>query len=754
MLTICRMPIEIIDLTGGDDDDDSHHDTSAISGKDETTFRERFAPRSKTKHLHHRTPSASTFQSRANLLNFSHHLYTQSIDGRHPQPSIRPASIPHVRPLKRLAPRPGPLFTSHSAPNKLPRRHVITPCSPKFGAGTNNVVTVPYRRIVPEKYLTKPLQHEERILDPGFKEKPASRRFQKRKLSGSEAQLSLSSKTLRNEYRSSPHPQAEALPKSSYSTHIPASAIAIIRPYLSAVDRSDIERGLALFEDRDEAEGSGLDNLILHVDFARQEILHMLTITRSVIGIPETQGCVANRRSKNRSAKSLLEEMRGLLRTKKHSCPLIARKAFETIRATAPELKGRDQAGIAAFLHDLEGGIFTATRKIRITRAQKGHEGIRRPLVDAPLRHRGSIISSCVRPCIEETFGRDIRFQGASGDVVSITWTRDGTGFIAGVTAHSDSHNMQYNKAGNLVVGSLPLEATQKIPPVSAPKTKISPFTKARSRGYAQAIPDHRVKRPIVHTGGNAGNDMRATQDSHMYTSVAYTTYCPVRNLYLTASYDETVKIWHIATGDSNPSMKLRGTWQHTAKVNFVVASTHHDLIATASATGYDAVRIYRLTKENDVSRASYISLGSTLGMKQAPQDLGENAWAYHPSAIKWGKHSLVANLLLVGFSPRAEDDVHIPEERKNTGKLGLWDISEGHTRRIDIFGSGQNIFDVAWHPTRPSFVAAMSAPVECEGSNKTQIRMFTLNERGAFTQTKAFNCPAIDVNEVTIMYF
>lgn len=57
------------------------------------------------------------------------------------------------------------------------------------------------------------------------------------------------------------------------------------------------------------------------------------------------------------------------------------------------------------------------------------------------------------------------------------------------------------------------------------------------------------------------------------------------------------------------------------------------------------------------------------------------------------------------------------------------------------------------WHPTQPIFAAATSPSGNFEPlKTKTQIRLFAQHESGSFYQLKVLDCPAMDVNELTIM--
>ncbi len=212
-----------------------------------------------------------------------------------------------------------------------------------------------------------------------------------------------------------------------------------------------------------------------------------------------------------------------------------------------------------------------------------------------------------------------------------------------------------------------------------------------------------------------------------------------------TGSYDQTVKVWNVV--EDRLSMELCGTWEHSGNVNFVVASPHHNLIATAADVCEDAVRVYSFDQSN-VSDAPYDIYESSL------QDRNSNdTWAYFPSTMQWGKSPSVTHLLLVGYSPRSFhcDDVDIPEDKLNTGELCLWNVAD--KSRVSITSARtQNVFEVCWHPSQPIFVAATSPTGNFEDWVKTQLRLFAQTPTGSFSHMKTLDCQAIDINEITIM--
>lgn len=339
--------------------------------------------------------------------------------------------------------------------------------------------------------------------------------------------------------------------------------------------------------------------------------------------------------------------------------------------------------------------------------------------------------------CLEDSLAPRTEWFDCCGDIATISWTSQNA-FICGATAHSDNSNMQYNKPGNLLLGSLPADELK-------------------------SIPDHRITRPIVEidennasANANASNWMRETQDPWLYTSVVATSYSEALGLTFTASFDKSVKVWRVA--QDGVTMELLGSWDHEDKVNFVVAS--HDIyeprVATAADVSNDAIRVY-VVNQDDVTFSPYDTYSGEKSQEQAKELRRRDTWAYFPATIQWGRCSSMWNLLLVGYSPRSvtHDDMDIPPEKRNTGELCLWDVAD-NGKRISLPSARlSNVFEVLWHPTQPCFLAATSPGKEYDPLTRTQIRIFVQREGFddyQFMQVKTLDCSALDINELTIM--
>ncbi|XDG03352.1 hypothetical protein ABKA04_002967 [Annulohypoxylon sp. FPYF3050] len=332
----------------------------------------------------------------------------------------------------------------------------------------------------------------------------------------------------------------------------------------------------------------------------------------------------------------------------------------------------------------------------------------------------------CMR---EDDFEPRIEWTNCAGDIMTIAWAPDSNTFVCGTTTHSDSHNQQYNKPGNLLFGSV---ADQTL----------------------RAFDDHRIPRPVVEHGENSLQSMRESQDPWLYTSVVSSDYDPRTGWLFTSSFDHTVKVWS-PTKTHISGITLVHKWQHEGRVNFVVTNKCDGIskVATAADVPENAVRVYHPHSHQDIPGYDYteFTCKRVHGEDYVPSD----KWAYFPSAIRWGIEQSVNHLLLVGYSPRSfnGDDNDIPEEKQKTGELCLWDTNTNTEVKVNSAATS-NVFEVAWHPYRPSFAVATSASLSSEKIEehiRTQIRLFEPNETGQYGVVKTLDCPAIDINEIAI---
>ncbi|KAK8107716.1 uncharacterized protein PG998_009729 [Apiospora kogelbergensis] len=518
------------------------------------------------------------------------------------------------------------------------------------------------------------------------------------------------------------------------------------RPYLQLADR---ERLLNLQGRLVPGLGLPEDPLVVHVDFTQTEIEYIQKVARSLLG-------------NTVSSRDTLRDLRHLL--KKANRLNVLHQLYEAHEASyipcTPEterppdvLMSRSSDDLRNFVADLYfRRLNTTSQVLSINRDDTDTFG------DA---HRISLVPSLLytreivgrRPFgfgskrrfesfrtaftanREDYFEPRIEWTNCAGDIMTLSWTAPRDQFICGTTTHSDSHNQQYNKPGNLLLGS--------------------------SKGSLQAFANHRIPRPVISTGDNSLDSMVESQDPWLYTSVVSSDYDRHNDLAFTSSFDKTVKVWKVRDG----SMKAVDTWEHGGRVNFVLASKHRgeipsadvkavSMVATGADVATDAVRVYKLYVDPTGGvRHTFDSYSCT---KVHDEDyVPSDKWAYFPAAIRWGRAPMVQHLLLIGYSPRSLTDLEedIPEDKKNSGELCLWDTVE--RRQIGVNSAAtQNVFEVAWHPSQNSFAAATSKGIGIERAEsviKTQIRIFQQNSEGQYTSIKVLDCRAMDINELVV---
>lgn len=314
-------------------------------------------------------------------------------------------------------------------------------------------------------------------------------------------------------------------------------------------------------------------------------------------------------------------------------------------------------------------------------------------------------------------------FTNCAGDIATISWVSNET-FICGTTAHSDTHNQQYNKPGNLLS-------------YSAVSNTL------------RAFPDHRIPRPVIQTGDNSTTAMRQSQDPWLYSSVVSSDYDKALGLAYTSSFDKTVKIWKI---DEMGTMTNLSTWDHQGNVNFVVAARDGSgRVASAADIPSDAVRVYTVNPE-DPAASPFEPLSCT-----RTDANGSDKWAYFPATMQWGRAPGTQHLLAIGYSPRSlsGDDHDIPEDKRQSGEIMLWDAKA--RRRVPVLtATTANVFEITWHPTLHRFIVATTpCGLNIEHGARTQIHLFQRDlsrTDGAYHEFQNLDCEASDINEVTIM--
>ncbi|KAE8147942.1 WD40-repeat-containing domain protein [Aspergillus avenaceus] len=280
-------------------------------------------------------------------------------------------------------------------------------------------------------------------------------------------------------------------------------------------------------------------------------------------------------------------------------------------------------------------------------------------------------------------------WKGASNDVIVLAWSSDGTKFAAGAAAQCDE---DYNQGNNLVLGDL------------AENTLIE-------------LPDHWIRR--------SSGRSRGTMDDHrLFMSV---TACQwFGDTIYTASYDNTVKLWKPQKDGASCYKTLR----HDSKVQVMAKSTYIDNLL---ATGTHSIGIW------DIQESRYSAL-------DFPRQRSKRDIALLPTSLAWGHLGITKEILVAGMSEKG-DDVPL------NGLLAAWRLNESSVTPLQLSPSSQNIFDIKWHPSLPSFATASSTrgggtTLLSSKDTRSVVRLYS-----PFTSKRCtieFECPALDINDVT----
>ncbi|KAF5018272.1 hypothetical protein F66182_9757 [Fusarium sp. NRRL 66182] len=484
------------------------------------------------------------------------------------------------------------------------------------------------------------------------------------------------------------------------------------KPYLRAADRKAIEDGTK--EPVNAGRTLASQPAVYHVDFTPEE----------VADIAEKISCLENKHIPA-TYEALAQEIR------RRSLPQLDGRSLRDMHAFAADLWYGQVADIPRVLsfsgEPVSGGPNkqqTQTRRtsrltsLLMAREMEGNQGFQRTRQYVNFQNE-------FRTLREDEFQVVAEFTNCAGDISTGSWVSNES-FLCGTTTHSDTHNQQYNRPGNLLLCST-------------------------AQGTLHAFPDHRIPRPRVEKGENSTEAMRQSQDPWLYSSVVSSDYDELNDLAYTSSFDKTVKVWKV--DPKGKHMEAIATWQHTGNVNFVAAAKDGSgRVATAADSPTDAVRVYTV-HGGDKTNSAY----QTFSCARTDAD-GSDKWAYFPATMQWGRAPGSQHLLLVGYSPRSlsGDDLDIPEDKRKSGEIVLWDAEKGH--RLTVFtASTANVFEVAWHPNLHRFVVA-TTPTGLNISahkTRTQVHIFHRDAQrlgGGYAQFQSLDCYASDINEVTFV--
>lgn len=378
-------------------------------------------------------------------------------------------------------------------------------------------------------------------------------------------------------------------------------------------------------------------------------------------------------------------------------------------------LTHRKKKNIRAFLVDIAEDAIPAFAQPRLAKPRVGAASDRRRTVTSLLRSRELGVAGPNRTALSTQIAEDIRpwrsWKGASSDVVTVAWAPDSLSYAAGAAAQSDEHDLQYNRACNLLFGDL-------------------------TSNTICELPDHCVKRlrpKPVSSGPNTAYLIYQACDPVVYKTVTSVQFAPEDGILYTASHDSTVKIWDVTK--ERPS--CQATLDHGAKVTSLEVSHHYPShLATASETIENSVRVFQLSQGSAYQPLNFSS----------PRALKHREPKIFPECIRWGLAPGVKHLLLAGFQQWTDHDYSAARQ----GQICLWDVTTGASLRVRPHASA--IFAVAWHPRDEIFVtggAPGNGPLSYPRSTKSVVRSYDIRSTSSYTHE--FECPALDINDVTL---
>ncbi|OQE15093.1 hypothetical protein PENSTE_c030G10016 [Penicillium steckii] len=281
-------------------------------------------------------------------------------------------------------------------------------------------------------------------------------------------------------------------------------------------------------------------------------------------------------------------------------------------------------------------------------------------------------------------------WKGASNDVMSLSWSPDGTKFAAGAITYDDD----FNRGNNLILGDLVQNTLTELPGHYLPQADQSASSTDQSRCFATV------------------SDSQWTE----------------RRLF-TASYDRTVKIWDPLIEQGATCIE---TLRHDSKVVGMELSNHEPgLLATATASSFHLWGVQDNPSHNDL----------TVQRASNKKDI-----SLIPTTLQWGQTPRTSHILAGGMAEEIEDPFMISRR----GHLQLWSIEESHISTRKVTPDSQHIFDIKWHPFIDQFATASSSSgFTIPRDIRSVVQIYDMSDDFPVVRSR-FPCPAIDINAVT----
>lgn len=484
------------------------------------------------------------------------------------------------------------------------------------------------------------------------------------------------------------------------------AAVALRRlPYLSYSQRSSLHHTSGVFQ-WDQVASRDWQGVVVHVDFGPVELN---TVESTVLRIWRL-----NKASKSRSQR---KRLRNLLSR------LTEPDMLRLTSALRSELGARDRQSIGAFLSDAQANMIRCSapriERIAAARSDTSFRSDTNFSTSTMIRHRelgmqsrrgwctaATPVSYLARNKVQDTLGPVFSYTGASSDVHTVAWSKDGQCFAAGAICVDDPDSMQYNRSNNLLYGDF-------------------------SRNTISELGKHYVDRTRPETGLNSNHAMHASQDPKLYKTVTSVAFSPSGKYMFSGGYDNNVSVWDIQNDGLPPREVI--SLKHKAEVE-TMAVNQKGVLATATRKGIaNSIKVIKVDDDDprQLVKHSYSSDKAT-----SRPDLN-----IRPSALHFSPR--YDNLLLAGFAANARAD-----GRDQNGDICLWDINA--KRPIAVGASAKNVYDVSFHPRHTWAAVACTAGHDANRGMRSCVRIYSEQDMDQkFIPRLELECKALDMNDV-----
>jgi WD40 repeat protein len=480
-------------------------------------------------------------------------------------------------------------------------------------------------------------------------------------------------------------------------------------PYLDVSQLASLQR-MPEGWDWDQLMSRDWQGMLLHVDFSPREVDQVERTIAKICKAPQKPRHSTQKRQIRTALKMLTES-----------------KLLEVAHAIERRLPARERDDVAGFLRDAKAGkLAEAPRIIRLSaaRPKKANCTVQVDSTLYMLRQRelgsrsrrgwgaaSTPLTYQVRNKMMDTLGPMASWTGASSDIHTVAWSRDGEYFAAGAVAVTDQDSMQYNRPNNLLFGSL-LDAT------------------------IHELAEHSTERGRTETGANSTHAMFASQDPKLYTTVTSVAFAPSGKVMYSAGYDDFVCVWDLTSASSQPT--LASSFRHKAEVEMMAVGRNHDgVLATgAKRNSGSAIKLIRLN-EDDPSQFTRYNFHSEKATSRSDLRILPQALQFEPR---------YSDLLLAGFGANVRQDNGFD----TTGDLCLWDITT--QSQLQIHGSNRNVFDIEFNPNKrymPLFAAGCVAGANVNRGTRSVIRFYEQRTFDKYTCPLEIECKALDMNDI-----